>query len=750
MPNVLNNNFQRSADCFQKSAGRFPCAGHLQRGASRGSNKASQLLLMLVVIATTVAAALFFEPQMTQAAVCNQDTSLNVIVKDPSGAYISNATVELYKQETDISGLSKATTRVASAKTDAVLGKAGLKFRNSAVPTAIYALKIKTVNSDAAAFWFYNLSLRCGESTGLEKTLSGVVFVLRNSTGSYLGKTKFDVYSQKYDANYNPLEEKKEKLISLTTDADGRAKVYLPAGSVRGNGSVGDYYVLEMTRNNQKFNYFNIRVNDGQLTTVNYYVSSLRVKLEYASGLNFPPGTKVEVFRQESTSAVYQEAGAKVTEFIIGDGGYGTIEVPGGTYVLGIKKSDNSYQYFWSVIAREGQRAEHTVVAEGISAAVACGASSKFILTLRDVAGNFLSGLKFELYEQEIDANGLPIAGKKVGSGTVNNSGQATLTLKPATGRAYALKVWNKRADLGEFWFFDAVRFVCDYDRYLTEYLPALTIALRGADGQLQRNYNFSLYLQRYDFDGNPFFESKDLIANLKTDGGGRAVVYVAPFNTYVSNQTGAYAISVKNEKNKTEVAYNIQVPADSDYTFQYTFKDASNVSASGTANTQIPANPANPTNTADGSNTNSADASGSNISPAANVGNAGSAVLSERLKGRILLQVESKGQAWYVNPTDGQKYYLGRPTDAFSVMRRFGLGINNKDFAALLLDPENWRHLAGRILLKTEDNGRAYYFDPVNLRVYYLGRPSDAFEVMRNRGLGITNSNLNQIGAGD
>ncbi|MEK7122232.1 MAG: hypothetical protein AAB855_00075, partial [Patescibacteria group bacterium] len=53
---------------------------------------------------------------------------------------------------------------------------------------------------------------------------------------------------------------------------------------------------------------------------------------------------------------------------------------------------------------------------------------------------------------------------------------------------------------------------------------------------------------------------------------------------------------------------------------------------------------------------------------------------VSDRLRGRILLQVESKGEAWYVSPTDGERHYLGRPSDAFRVMREQGLGITNVD----------------------------------------------------------------------
>lgn len=117
---------------------------------------------------------------------------------------------------------------------------------------------------------------------------------------------------------------------------------------------------------------------------------------------------------------------------------------------------------------------------------------------------------------------------------------------------------------------------------------------------------------------------------------------------------------------------------------------------------------------------------------------------LSTRLKGRILLQVESKGEAWYVNPDNEKKYYLGRPADAFQVMRELGLGISNKDFDSF--NGYAPGRLSGKILLKIEDSGKAYYINPVDLKMHYLGRPSDAFAIMRNLGLGISNNNLGEI----
>ncbi len=120
----------------------------------------------------------------------------------------------------------------------------------------------------------------------------------------------------------------------------------------------------------------------------------------------------------------------------------------------------------------------------------------------------------------------------------------------------------------------------------------------------------------------------------------------------------------------------------------------------------------------------------------------------ASNLNGRILLQVEDKGQAWYVNPVDSKRYYLGRPKDAFNLMRSLGLGISNSDLASFHnLAP---RRLAGRILLQVEDKGQAYYVNPLNLKLDYLGRPKDAFDLMRSSGLGITNVDLALVAKSD
>jgi uncharacterized protein (TIGR02145 family) len=176
---------------------------------------------------------------------------------------------------------------------------------------------------------------------------------------------------------------------------------------------------------------------------------------------------------------------------------------------------------------------------------------------------------------------------------------------------------------------------------------------------------------------------------------------------------------------------------------------------------------------------------------------------LNNRLSGRILLQVEENGEAYYLHPDKMKLFYLGRPDDAFAVMRDQGVGISNFNIAkipvaldnlsgldsdgdgipdaletALGTNPDNSdsdgdgysdynellnnynpsgqgelnydlnfaRAQAGKMLIQVERNGEAFYVNPVDLRRHYLGRPADAFNVMRNLGLGVTNDNLNKF----
>lgn len=119
----------------------------------------------------------------------------------------------------------------------------------------------------------------------------------------------------------------------------------------------------------------------------------------------------------------------------------------------------------------------------------------------------------------------------------------------------------------------------------------------------------------------------------------------------------------------------------------------------------------------------------------------------ANKLKGQILLQVEQNGEAYYVYPEDNKRYYLGRPADAFNVMRELGLGATHQFINSYTIYPN---HVLGKILIDVEQNGEAYYIYPKDKKAYYLGRPADAFRIMRELGLGITNTDIRKIDVGE
>jgi len=179
---------------------------------------------------------------------------------------------------------------------------------------------------------------------------------------------------------------------------------------------------------------------------------------------------------------------------------------------------------------------------------------------------------------------------------------------------------------------------------------------------------------------------------------------------------------------------------------------------------------------------------------------------LADRLAGQILLQVESRGEAWYLNPADKKKYYLGQPDYAFSVIKKLSIGISNADLEKIpvglidyddedndgdglknrlelalntnpnaadsdgdgyddkteienyynpltgeraIIDRDFTEICLGKIFLQVESKGEAWYIDPQKKKRYYLGRPSDALAIMRDLSLGISDDNLSKINSG-
>lgn len=123
---------------------------------------------------------------------------------------------------------------------------------------------------------------------------------------------------------------------------------------------------------------------------------------------------------------------------------------------------------------------------------------------------------------------------------------------------------------------------------------------------------------------------------------------------------------------------------------------------------------------------------------------------LVNRLKGRILLRVEQYGEAWYLDPVTSKRYYMKDGQTAYEMLRAFGLGITTADLKKL---KEGKRalvnQLKGRIVIQVEAHGEAYYVHPVDGSVHYMKDGLAAYQIMRELSLGISNLDLNKIPIG-
>src|SRR3989338_9030170 len=127
-------------------------------------------------------------------------------------------------------------------------------------------------------------------------------------------------------------------------------------------------------------------------------------------------------------------------------------------------------------------------------------------------------------------------------------------------------------------------------------------------------------------------------------------------------------------------------------------------------------------------------------------------AAFMARLSGRILLQVESYGRAWYVYPKTLARYYLKNGDEAFALMRNLGLGISNADFFQIPTkigeksNPALVERVKGYIVLQVEDKGQAWYINPEDCLRYYLKNGDDAYTLMRSFSLGVKDTDLRKI----
>ncbi len=125
---------------------------------------------------------------------------------------------------------------------------------------------------------------------------------------------------------------------------------------------------------------------------------------------------------------------------------------------------------------------------------------------------------------------------------------------------------------------------------------------------------------------------------------------------------------------------------------------------------------------------------------------------LITRLTGRLLLQVENKGNIWYV--INGQRYLVTQ-SNALALFRKFSIGISEANLnkiptkeSGVKGDTVLRKRLAGKFLLRVEKSGNISYVDVDGYR-HDVSQES-LMTLFRSLALGVSNVNIYKIPVGE
>ncbi len=520
-------------------------------------------------------AFLSFDSVVAQEEVCDP-THVRVIARNDAGKYLSGIGFEIYETVYDVDQNPKPGKKVAGGTISEMLGYSDVSF----TPTqSEYVIKMWHLNSNIGAFWFFgDINISCGEDFEITEYLSGFNFVLRNANGELRKDANISLYTQRHDVDGNPIKERQDLVKKLNTSTEGETTIYVADSSRYLSAEEGGTYVfISPGKDGGEFIFYDLNPSDGSTEQFTYIFSDIAFYIEDDYGVPFPANTKIEIYKQDYDYDGEKMLGIKIKDILTDDKGFAFFEYPEGTYVVRIKNGSGDYQTFWDLEMIDQERSNVSLVVEGewTDGGGACEASSNLEIITRNFDGDYVPDISFELYEQVNDIDANPKVGNKAVSGKVNDLGRGTVSFNPDPRKFYILKMYDKNPDIGEFWFYDDMKFSCGEDKSVTKDLSSIKFILRDADNNLKKNQAFSVYTQKIDIDGKPIHEKKDLLSSsLNTGAEGIVRIYVAGPHPFDSSKKGKYIFSAQGTNRVEYIAYDLDVTRYEDLNFDYVFSD--------------------------------------------------------------------------------------------------------------------------------------------------------------------------------
>lgn len=78
------------------------------------------------------------------------------------------------------------------------------------------------------------------------------------------------------------------------------------------------------------------------------------------------------------------------------------------------------------------------------------------------------------------------------------------------------------------------------------------------------------------------------------------------------------------------------------------------------------------------------------------------------KYKGKLLIQTKMNGEAWYVNPSDNIRYFLGKPEKIYTVLKTLAIDISNDDLNKIAIN-DDYRQLKYK---KYSDHGVSFLYE--------------------------------------
>ncbi|MDA3840258.1 MAG: hypothetical protein PF572_04155 [Patescibacteria group bacterium] len=512
---------------------------------------------------------------VAQEEVCDS-THVRVIARNDVGKYLSDIGFEIYETVYDADRNPKPGKKVAGGTISEMLGYSDVSF----VPAeSEYTIKMWHLNNNVGAFWFFgDINLSCGEDFEITEYLSGFNFVLRNADGELRKDASISLYTQRYDVDGDPIKERQDLVKLLNTSTEGETTIYVADSSRYLSTEDGGAYVfVSPGKDGGEFIYYDLDLSDGSTEQFTYIFSDIAFYIEDDYGVPFPANTKIEIYEQDYDYDGEEMLGTKIKDILTDDKGFAFFEYPEGTYAVRIKNGSGDYQTFWDLEMIDQERNNVGLVVEGewADGGGACEATSNLEIVTRNYDGDYVPNISFELYEQVSDIDGSPKVGNKAVGGKVNELGRGIVPFHPDPRKYYILKMYDKNANIGEFWFYDYIKFACGEDRSITKDLSSIKFVLRDADNNLKKNQAFSVYTQKFDIDGKPIHEKKDLLSSaLNTGEEGFVRIYVAGPHPYDNEKKGKYIFSAQGTNRVEYIAYDLDVINQEDLNFDYVFSD--------------------------------------------------------------------------------------------------------------------------------------------------------------------------------